>query len=430
MVGNDAKIRSGLMALNLYRRHHRIKGKCVAGHAPDSRTYEPDELRRGWRKCHCPIYICGTLDGQFKRRNSNHTKWEEAKAVAAVLEKAESWDGRPVTHASPPSSPEVETSRVKIADAVAVFLSLREGEKIAQATLRKYRTFIKQLIEFADSRGYVLLDQLKSADVDAFYGSSRLGIRAKAKRLSTLRSFFRFCVNREWLPKSPVSIDLKPPQGSSRVANKIPFTDLELERIINACDKLPEVQWSNAQRHGVWTGEDAKDFIWTLTYTGLRISDVALFNINRLQGNEVYLRAKKNGGDVFAYIPDWLRDRLMKRSKIWGSTVFLVGESRRLDTVTDTWRRKLNKVFELAGKFEESPTPHRFRHTFARILLERGVPVADVADLLGDDEDTVREHYARWVPERQARLTKILKEAFEDKPKPKLVAILGGKDRI
>jgi hypothetical protein len=39
------------------------------------------------------------------------------------------------------------------------------------------------------------------------------------------------------------------------------------------------------------------------------------------------------------------------------------------------------------------------------------VPVADVADLLGDDEKTVRAHYARWVPERQARLTKILKDA-------------------
>ena len=87
------------------------------------------------------------------------------------------------------------------------------------------------------------------------------------------------------------------------------------------------------------------------------------------------------------------------------------------------WRRKINKVFELAGKFEDPPTPHRFRHTFARILLQRGVPVADVADLLGDDEDTVREHYARWVPERQARLTKILKDAFDDKPKPKLIPI-------
>jgi len=59
-----------------------------------------------------------------------------------------------------------------------------------------------------------------------------------------------------------------------------------------------------------------------------------------------------------------------------------VGLSDELETVTDMWRRKIGKVFELTGGFEERPTPHRFRHTFARILLQRGVPVADVADLL------------------------------------------------
>ena len=58
-------------------------------------------------------------------------------------------------------------------------------------------------------------------------------------------------------------------------------------------------------------------------------------------------------------------------------------------------------------------------------FIQRGVPVADIADLLGDEERTVRQHYARWVPERQARLTNILKEAFDDKLRPKLVAIPG-----
>ena len=144
------------------------------------------------------------------------------------------------------------------------------------------------------------------------------------------------------------------------------------------------------------------------------------------EATRFFLRAKKNGGDVFAYIPDWLRDRLSARAKRCGVRPFVVGHSDRLETVTDTWRRKIGKVFELAGAFEEPPTPHRFRHTFARILLQRGVPVTDVADLLGDDEKTVREHYSRWVPERQARLTKTLKDAFDDKPKPKLVAIRAG----
>ena len=70
---------------------------------------------------------------------------------------------------------------------------------------------------------------------------------------------------------------------------------------------------------------------------------------------------------------------------------------------------------------EVKPTPHRFRHIFARIILQRGVSVRDVADLLGNSEQMVRGHYAAWIPERQARLTKILQEAFTDKPRPKVI---------
>lgn len=411
------------MALILYRRH---RTECEGAHPEDSRSGEFEEGRRGWKKCACLIHASGTLAGEFKRRHTGKTDWDEARTVAAAWEKAGSWDGAP---APPPPLPPLEKRgpvRMTLADAIKVFLANREGSKIAHATLRKYRTFTNQLTAFAQKRGYVMLDQISSADIDMFYSQLKLGVRAKGKRLGTIRSFFRFCVNRKWLQETPVSSDLKPPLGASSVANKIPFTDKELERIIEGCDTLGKVKWHNEQGPGAWTGEEVKDFVWTLTYTGLRISDVALFDIKRLHGNEIFLRAKKNGGDVFAYVPDWLRDRLLLRAKTHGPMPFIAGKSRRLDTVTNTWRRRLEKVFRLAGPFDGKPTPHR-RHTFARILLQRGVPVADVADLLGDDEDTVREHYARWVPERQARLTKILKDAFDDKPKPKLVAMPGGR---
>jgi len=88
--------------------------------------------------------------------------------------------------------------------------------------------------------------------------------------------------------------------------------------------------------------------------------------MNRLKDGEVFLRARKNGGDVFAFVPEWLESRLLARAEKFGNRPFLVGQSERLETVTDMWRRKINKVFELSGRFEENPTPHRFRHTFAR----------------------------------------------------------------
>jgi integrase len=114
-----------------------------------------------------------------------------------------------------------------------------------------------------------MLDQFTSTDIDVFYACWNLGVRAKGRALGTLRGFFRFCMNREWLVKNPVTSDLKPPLGASRVKNKVPFTDEELERIIQACDRPHRVSWSNGLGKGVWTGEDVKDFICVPVYTGL-----------------------------------------------------------------------------------------------------------------------------------------------------------------
>jgi integrase len=178
-------------------------------------------------------------------------------------------------------------------------------------------------------------------------------------------------------------------------------------------------------RRWLWTGEGVKDFIWLITYTGLRISDACLFDIERLHGNELFLRAKKNGGEVFAYVPEWLRDRLGSRAKRYGRQPFMIGGTKRLNTVIDTWRQRLQKVFELADCGAEPATPHRFRHTFARILLQKGVTVAAVAELMGDTEQVIRVSYNRWVPDRQAALTAILKDAFSDQPR--LHGIRGGR---
>src|SRR5262249_42890473 len=119
----------------------------------------------------------------------------------------------------------------------------------------------------------------------------------------------------------------------------------------------------------------------------------------------------------FTWVDDWLYERLLARERRFGSRIFACGYSERLETQTDLWRRRINKVFDLSGKFEcGTPTPHIFRHTFVRLLLQRGVPPRDVAELIGDTEDVVLKHYARWVPERQERLTRILREKLANAP--------------
>jgi integrase len=421
------------MAFTLYRRH-RPKCEAAQHHPPDSRTAEYQERQKGYKgRCRCEIHVSGTLNGKRIRQTTGTVAWDEARDYARRLEA-----GADASTATPPPPEPAPALRIGIADACKVFLTNRESAEIAPATLRKYKTFTKQLTAYADTRGYAMLDQFTTADADLFYAGLNLGSRAKGKRLGVLRALFRFAVNRKWIAESPVSPDIKPPIGSSKSADKMPFSDEEIERIRKACDNAPRpisqrdrtsgqvgCEYKNDQGSGVWTGEDLRDLIELMLHTGFRISDATLFDMKRLRGNDIMIRAQKNGNHVFAWVPDSVRERLLARAKVHGQRPFIVGRSDRLETVTNVWRRRLAQAFEAAGPFEQPPTPHRFRHAFARRLLQRGVPIPEVATLLGDTEQVVRTAYAAWVPERQPRLTRILQEAFDDKPK--LVGIKGGR---
>ena len=425
------------MALNVYRRHRR---DCEAGRAEDSTSGEFAERARGWKRCACVIFVSGTLAGRFRRKRTGATTWDEARAYSAAIEAVGNWSGQPVP-AAPAQDAPAAPARITIADATEIFLTNRASAQIAAATLRKYRTFTKQLTAYADGRGYVMIDQFTPADADRFYAGLKLGPRTKGTRLGVLRAFFRFAVNRKWMSETPISSDIKPPVGSSKSADKMPFSDKELSRIMRACDNPPRpmrqrdrspghvgCEYKNAQGAGSWTGEDLKDLIELMVHTGFRISDATLFDMSRLQGNNVMIRAQKNGHHVFAWLPDRVRDRLTARAKLHGSRPFIIGQSTRLETVTNVWRRRLAQAFEAAGPFEQEPTPHRFRHTFARRLLQDGNSIDDVAMALGDDPKTVALHYSAWVPERQERLTRMFKKAYREKPK--LVGISGGRKEL
>jgi integrase len=281
---------------------------------------------------------------------------------------------------------------------------------------------MKRFCAFSEERGYVMIDQWEPSDVRQFRSTWPVSPPTAARRMSMLKPFFEYCVANEWITRNPARMVKNPKgrdTGDKRSEQKLPFTDDEIRRMYEAC-----------QRYGTtskykWTGEDMADFISLSMYTGLRISDVALFHIDRMHENgEIRVRTTKAGTHVYTWVPKWLQERIRERARIHGPYIFGAHKTRTLDVITDVWRRKLNRVWDLCGPWKDKPTPHRFRHTFARVLLQKaGVTVRDVAELLGNTEDMIRKHYGAWVPERQARLTRILQEAFDDKPKPKLVAI-------
>ena len=74
-------------------------------------------------------------------------------------------------------------------------------------------------------------------------------------------------------------------------------------------------------------------------------------------------------------------------------------------------QRTLRRLFELAGV--EGGHAHRFRDTFAVELLLSGVPIDQVAVLLGHSSVKITEkHYSPWVKARQDQLEAAVRKAW------------------
>ena len=420
----------------MYRRH---RTKCESGHAEDARSGEFEEGRRGWKKCACLIHVSGTLGGKFRRRDTGKADWDEARAVVAVWQEAQSWEG-PAQIAEPVPLDPIPDERITIERAIAAFTAEFQGNSVS--TQKNYRLLLGKLKKYSDNKGFVMLDQWGPVDVREFRASWGVGPGTSAKDLSTVKSFFEFCVANDWLPKNPARLVKNQrgrDAGDRRNEQKLPFSDSELQKMYDACETKygkQEVKWSRVIHHHQaegeytrynrkWTGQDLADFISVSVYTGLRISDVSTFHADRMKPTgEIHIRTTKSGTHVYTWVPEWLQERIRARAREHGPLIFGEHQTKDMNVVTDVWRRKLIKLWTLCGPWKEKPTPHRFRHSFARILLERpGVTVRDVAELLGNTEQMVRKHYSAWIPERQERLTAVLKSAFSEKPKPNVIEI-------
>ncbi len=181
---------------------------------------------------------------------------------------------------------------------------------------------------------------------------------------------FEFAVSNEWLPRNPSRL-VKDPRGQSSQTERVPFSDEELSRMFAACEekyaKRP-VGWSRRVNGGPadgdvmadsryrWNGQDLADFISISVYTGLRISDVTTFHVDRVLSNgEVHVRTTKNGRKVYTWIPDWLQDRIQIRAQHHGPLIFGDHKTTDINVVTDVWRRKLNVCGPCAARGQKHP---------------------------------------------------------------------------
>jgi integrase len=213
------------------------------------------------------------------------------------------------------------------------------------------------------------------------------------KKLERLRGFFRFCNQAGWITSNP-ALAIKPPKVTDPPT--LPFTNEEVEKILWACDLF-----STGGRYRALNRTRVRAMVLLLRYSGLRIRDAVCLTRDRVQDGKLFLYAQKTGTAVHLPLPKTVC-AVLDELDHFPNHFFWNGEGK-VESVVGVWERTLKRLFTIAGV--EGAHAHRFRDTFAVSLLEKGVPIEDIAILLGhQDVRITQKHYSPWVKSRQLRL--------------------------
>ena len=218
------------------------------------------------------------------------------------------------------------------------------------------------------------------------------------RRLSALRSLFRFAIARKRIEVDPTRMVKGPKRG-----RPLPqfLKEAEVGRLVDG-------EWGN-------TYKDVRARILVLTFysTGMRLSELVSLDDDAVDfvNCQVKVLGKRNkeriipfGEELKASLLDYinLRDRLVeRRSKVLFVTE--KGERMNCNQVRYEVKKNLSRVCTLKKR-----TPHVLRHTFATAMLNHGAGLESVKKLLGHESLSTTEVYTHTTFEQ---LKKVYKNA-------------------
>lgn len=220
--------------------------------------------------------------------------------------------------------------------------------------------------------------------------------RTIARKLASLRSFFKFLYREGYLKTSPATSVATP-----KLDKKLPLF-LDTSEVVKLIEAPGEKDL---------TGLRDRAIMETLYSTGMRVSELVrlnLDNIDFISGVvKVFGKGKKErltpiGDKALRAIRNYITKRGVKKLAD-KKAVFLNKGGTRL---TDRSIRRVVEKYIKRVSLREGISPHTLRHSFATHLLNRGADLRSVQELLGHMNLSTTQVYTHVT-------TKRLKEVYE-----------------
>jgi integrase/recombinase XerD len=280
-----------------------------------------------------------------------------------------------------PVTTELSLTQYQLPQAYFIFMASKEQDgKLSAMSKQQYKMCLEDMLYFLamplkDITTNHLRLYLQKISKSAKTGKP-ISDSTMNQRKSIIRSFFTWLYEEEYIEKNP-AVRIKTARDHSKPRTE--YSDTDIEKIRESCK----------------TKRD-RAIIDLLTSSGIRISECVGMNRNDVDFiNREILVYGKGGKWRKAYIDGRtivsLRSYLEERTDT--NEALFVSMRSPYDRLTSGGVRKL-----LHGLQDESHVnniiPHRFRHTMATSMVNRGMPIETIGKILGHSLTSTTLRYA------------------------------------
>jgi len=251
-----------------------------------------------------------------------------------------------------------------------------------RSTLQGSFTSVRLFLEFYGKSGKRELAEMERADLEAFIEHVQdrgLRISTVRTRLACIIAFLHFLMEQDLIPLSLLKrrIKLKLPEVLPRAMHPA-----DVKKLLSVIDDIRD-----------------RALILLLLRTGMRIGEALGLRLNDLdmQDRKVHLfQGEKNSMGRVVY----LSDDVLGALKLWvrrrdPNKEFVFYGRNNKPICYSTGRSRFVQYIQKAGLEQKGYTVHCLRHTFASELLNAGMRLECLQQLLGHQDIEVTRRYAR-----------------------------------
>ena len=246
--------------------------------------------------------------------------------------------------------------------------------------------FVKT-VSVSDILGYMTFlsqkrDGIKRTD-ERTQNHHGLNAKSKARKQASIRSFYNY------LTKTMHLMDVNPATSidSPKQKKTLPhyLNEAECNRLLDAVSPPFE----------------ARDYCILLLFlsSGIRISELVGINIPDLQGESLRIRGKGNKERILYLneacqeaIEDYLLERNSEQIVEADKNALFISRNHRRISARGV-QQMVDKTLLKAGLDIEKYSPHKLRHSAATLMLQNGVDVRTLQDVLGHESLTTTQIY-------------------------------------